>query len=85
MSSASNRSLTLLVAAFAGVVLVNYLLHARATYLEYYGDGPPYYGRTTNMDKWQSPVNKLLLSNGGGLALIAVVAYASRRLPRRRP
>lgn len=23
--------------------------------LEYYGDGPPYYGRTTNMDKWSSP------------------------------
>lgn len=26
-----------------------------------YGDGPPYYGRTTNMDKWESPVPTLVV------------------------
>lgn len=24
--------------------------------VEAFGDGPPYYGRTTNMDKWESPL-----------------------------
>lgn len=35
-----------------------------STYLEYYGDGAPYYGRTTNMDKWQSPAADLTISSG---------------------
>ena len=25
-----------------------------------FGDGPPYYGRTTNMDKWANPIPTLL-------------------------
>lgn len=33
---------------------------------EAYGAGPPYYGRTVNMDKWTSP--------WGLLAVVAVVA-----------
>ncbi len=30
-------------------------IHAEALE-EAYGHGPPYYGRTTNMDKWSSPL-----------------------------
>jgi hypothetical protein len=28
---------------------------------EAYGSGPPYYGRTTNMDKWHSPISFLIV------------------------
>ena len=51
---------------------------------EAYGAGPPYYGRTTNMDKWQDPSAQLVWLNGIGLALIAGLALALRR-SRRRP
>ncbi|HZF55821.1 MAG TPA: hypothetical protein VE093_44705 [Polyangiaceae bacterium] len=27
---------------------------------EFYGSGPPYYGRTTNMDKWSDPIPMLV-------------------------
>lgn len=50
-----------------------------STYLEYYGDGPPYYGRTTNMDKWQSPAADLATSCGALLlSLVALVYVVSR-------
>ena len=57
------------------------LLGARivSTYREYYGDGPPYYGGTTNMDKWQSPATDLLTSCVAlGLSLAALVYLVSR-------
>jgi ABC-type multidrug transport system permease subunit len=28
---------------------------------EAFGSGPPYYGRTTNMDKWTNPIPTLML------------------------
>lgn len=31
--------------------------------VEAYGGGPPYYDRTTNMDKWQNPVPMLIAVN----------------------
>ncbi|MEH3040495.1 MAG: hypothetical protein PGN21_10590 [Sphingomonas paucimobilis] len=31
---------------------------------EAYGAGPPYYGRTVNMDKWTSPWFALIAING---------------------
>ena len=37
---------------------------------EAFGSGPPYYGRTTNMDKWDNPVPFLLAVD---LAVLAVV------------
>ena len=40
---------------------------------EAYGDGPPYYSRTTNMDKWASPLP--LLSIVDGAMLVAIGAY----------
>ena len=29
-----------------------------------FGDGPPYYGRTTNMDKWANPIPFLAVFDG---------------------
>jgi uncharacterized membrane protein len=43
-----------LVAIVTSAAWINY------TYLnEAFGSGPPYYGRTTNMDKWTNPVPTL--------------------------
>lgn len=39
--------------------------------IEFYGSGPPYFGRTTNMDKWQNPLPMLV-----GLDALAVLITA---------
>ena len=39
--------------------------------MEAYGSGPPYYSRTTNMDKWKNPLPMLLLID------VAVAAVAT--------
>jgi len=39
------------VACMGAVVWLNMTI-----LLEAFGSGPPYYGRTTNMDKWQNPI-----------------------------
>lgn len=41
---------------------------------EAYGAGPPYYGRTTNMDKWVSPWPVLLLVDGLAAAVLIALA-----------
>ena len=54
--------MSLSVAALCLMVYVNYDNISGA-----FGSGPPYYDRTTNMDKWQNPLPYLL-----GLDLIAL-------------
>lgn len=56
------------------------LLFNLASLWEAYGPGEPYYGRSTNMDKWSDP-RPLLLAVDGGAAL---VVFGLRRLFRRR-
>jgi hypothetical protein len=51
---------------------------------ESYGSGPPYYGRTTNMDKWASPVPGLLAIDLSGLGIAGGLIYLGLRL-RRQP
>jgi len=40
-----------------------------------YGDGPPYYGRTTNMDKWENPIPILVVLD---IISIAVLFFAGK-------
>ena len=47
-----------------------------------FGDGPPYYGRSTNMDKWQNPVPTLVVIDVLALAVALVVVRWSRRAVR---
>jgi multisubunit Na+/H+ antiporter MnhC subunit len=56
------------VALFTGAVWLNVDSLAEA-----YGDGPPYYGRTTNMDKWSDPVPVLLVLDAVALTLVGVL------------
>lgn len=44
-----------------------------------FGDGPPYYGRTTNMDKWQNPLPKLFVIDAITITLVFLVMRWIRR------
>jgi hypothetical protein len=46
--------------------------------VEAFGSGPPYYGRTANMDKWASPVPWLVVLDGLAVALAAAVLWLTR-------
>lgn len=50
--------------------------------LESYGSGPPYYGRTTNMDKWTNPAPGLLAIDLPGLGVAGGLVYLGLRLRR---
>ena len=63
------------------LALVGYLAWATFDVVaESYGSGPPYYGRTTNMDKWTSPVPGLLAIDLPGLGIAGGLIYLGLRL-----
>ncbi len=72
-------ALVLAVVLLAGVAWLNVGVLAEA-----YGDGPPYYGRTTNMDKWSDPVPLLLVIDVVTLAVMGALLAAGFRW-RRKP
>lgn len=49
--------------------------------VEAYGSGPPYFGRTTNMDKWTDPLPGLLMLDALVLliALVAILQFLRRK------
>lgn len=79
--SVARRCVALL--AVTGCAVSGARIHS--TYSEYYGDGPPYYGGTTNMDKWQSPVADLVVATGVLVLSFAVLVYLATRWRRPRP
>lgn len=62
-----------------GVVAAGLSLNADV-YQELYSDGPPYFGRTANMDKWTSPMPWLVPVDG---FLAALLGWIGWRLARR--
>ncbi len=46
---------------------------------EAYGSGPPYYSRTTNMDKWHNPIPGLVMLDGLALLMGAAAVQLYRR------
>jgi multisubunit Na+/H+ antiporter MnhC subunit len=44
------------IAILVVTIWINYISLAEA-----YGNGPPYYSRTTNMDKWSNPIPFLIV------------------------
>ncbi|WP_179402148.1 hypothetical protein [Burkholderia guangdongensis] len=63
-----------LLAALALVVAFNVINLSEA-----YGNGAPYYGRTTNMDKWTDPRPILAVVDAVMLAALGAFAYWARR------
>jgi hypothetical protein len=56
----------------AGLAIVAAAWFTVSSLTEAYGSGPPYYSRTTNMDKWESPVPSLVAVDVLALALALV-------------
>lgn len=52
---------------------------------EAYGAGPPYYGRTTNMDKWTSPWPVVVVAIVVALSIVAAALVPIRQKSRGRP
>jgi hypothetical protein len=46
------------------------------TLAEAYGAGPPYYGMTTNMDKWESPWPTVIMLVAACAGTIALTRWA---------
>lgn len=78
----TNRIASLVCAAAALIVFALAVYVTAANLADAYGIGPPYYGMTTNMDKWESPVGFLVGLNALALLLIVVLgrlAFKYRR------
>jgi len=52
-----------------------------AVYLEYFSDGPPYFGRRENMDKWSDPRPMLGAADAGVLLFLLLLARAWKAAP----
>ena len=80
-----NRRLQLALGIAAVACTAISVVHLFAIHAEYFGNGPPYYGRTTNMDKGTSPVAAMVVT--GALDLLSLswllYAFAHLRRPRR--
>ncbi|SDR41207.1 hypothetical protein SAMN05443245_5679 [Paraburkholderia fungorum] len=63
-----------LLALVALIVVFNVLNFGEA-----FGSGPPYYGRTTNMDKWSNPLPVLAAVDALGILAIAAYMYFMKR------
>ena len=61
---------------FTATAYINYV-----SLVEAYGSGPPYFGRTTNMDKWSDPLPGLLLLDALVLliAAVAILQFLRRK------
>ena len=68
------RALALALVGLAGWLTVTELREA-------FGEGPPYYGRTTNLDKWSDPRPRLLALDGAALLAAAGLMFLARRQP----
>ena len=74
---------SVLMVVTAAAIVIALALVSYQILNETFGSGPPYYGRTTNMDKWTDPVPGLLAIDGIGLAGAGVLVWlALRRLVR---
>ena len=71
--------LVIAVAFLGYVAWFNYSLLVEA-----FGSGPPYFGRTTNMDKWRDPRPALAILDAIAILLVAVSIQMFRRRARER-
>jgi hypothetical protein len=69
-----------LAAAILSVVCLGAFLNVEV-YLEYFSDGPPYFGRRENMDKWSDPRPVLGAVDAGLIILIVGMARAWKAAP----
>lgn len=73
------KLLPILMILAAVAILIALALMSYQILDEAYGSGPPYYGRTTNMDKWSDPGPRLIAICGIGLAGAGVLLWLGLR------
>lgn len=75
-----NRSVRIALGAALLAFVVLIVAFNAINLTEAFGNGPPYYGRTTNMDKWSNPLPILAgIDIVGGLAIAAYVYFLRRK------
>ena len=62
------------------VIVVALTVRDYTILMDAYGSGPPYYGRTTNMDKWTNPWPQLMVINVLGIAVLGFLAHRLQAL-----
>lgn len=70
---------SLLTVTVIGLVYVNV-----SVYLEFFSNGPPYYGREENMDKWSDPRPLLIATDTFLFGIAAISLWRLRAGQRRR-
>lgn len=70
-----------LVALILAVVCLGVYLNIEV-YLEYFSDGPPYFGRRENMDKWSDPRPVLGAVDTGFVFFLLLLARIWKAAPR---
>ncbi|WP_109482329.1 hypothetical protein [Paraburkholderia sp. C35] len=80
-----NTSRTVRAALLVAICMATLLVVAFniANLVEAYGNGPPYYSRTVNMDKWQSPLPVLAAIDMAALLILAFAVRCWRRADKR--
>jgi hypothetical protein len=57
------------IAILLAAIWINY-----TNIIEAYGGGPPYYSRTTNLDKWSNPIPFLLIVDITAIGIIVLLS-----------
>jgi hypothetical protein len=74
------RLLGFLLCALSAVIILALIFFTYMAISEAFGSGPPYYGRSTNMDKWSNPVPILTCVNAFGLVLAGLLGWSGFRM-----
>ncbi|WP_186148326.1 hypothetical protein [Burkholderia gladioli] len=75
----ARRPLKFAVGVLLLIIAVGAIAFTALNLQDAYGNGPPYYGRTTNMDKWENPLPVLVPVDVGVIVLIGIYAVWLRR------
>lgn len=75
----NRRIFAYLMASCAVLVLVAATFVSYEALTEAYGSGPPYYSRSTNMDKWYDPLPEVVIGDLLASMLAAAFVWASIR------
>lgn len=77
----TNKQVGFLALGVAAVVVLACVAFSVAALTEAFGSGPPYFGRTVNMDKWHDPMPILIVADSIALIVAAVlVRFGWRRV-----
>jgi hypothetical protein len=72
------RAMRTLFCTAALLVLVGVIAFNAANLWEAFGSGPPYFSRTTNMDKWANPLPTLITVDSVAVLLGVGCVYVLR-------